>query len=305
MSVNPRISHANDITPLWLNQSTPGVFPQGPQGPAGAEGSSIYVAGAVPLVANLPASAPVNTSYVVTGNGNLYVYTAASGWLNLGPFVGATGPTGPQGPTGLRGNEGVTGFTGATGPTGFTGSVGPQGPQGPQGITGATGATGPTGNIGATGPQGTTYATPIVVNSTLFAGGYTYDSTNLGGWRAIGTIPITAPLAACESILFLPIPTNVQAANGPNLAWNFSVGVLGSPSQTIANMPPSNYRNFVPFGLGGFIDTPISYPLVLRRGIDYAVTDTAVVLYVSANANNPQLIFSGGGNLTFQLLGFP
>jgi hypothetical protein len=127
----------------------------GPTGPTGAQGTSITVKGSVANVVNLPSTGnAVNDAWIVTANGNLYVWNGSS-WVNAGPIVGPTGPTGAQG---------------VTGPTGAASTV--TGPQGPTGIQGPTGATGPavTGPTGATGPAnfaltGAQYLTSMILTS--------------------------------------------------------------------------------------------------------------------------------------------
>ena len=114
----------------------------GPQGPAGADGTTF--------------TPSVSSAGVIS-------------WTNDGgkqnpPSVNIKGPQGPQGETGATGATGATGPAGADGTT-FTPSVSSagviswtndggkqnppsvniKGPQGPQGETGATGATGPAG----------------------------------------------------------------------------------------------------------------------------------------------------------------
>jgi hypothetical protein len=127
----------------------------GPIGPTGAQGTSITVKGQVAAVVNLPSvSNVVNDAYIVSANGNLYVWNGSI-WVNAGPIVGPTGATGASGPTGA---------TGATGPTSTV--------AGPTGATGPTGAavTGPTGGTGPTGPAnfeltGSNYLTSIILTS--------------------------------------------------------------------------------------------------------------------------------------------
>lgn len=135
------------------------VGPTGPTGSTGAAGVSITMKGEVATVGNLPASGnQVNDAYVVTSEGNLYVWDG-SAWNDVGQIVGPTGPTGavgPTGPTGAQGIQGNTGPTGPTGPQGEQGIVGPTGPQGIQGIQGIQGEVGPTGPTGAVGPTGPT-----------------------------------------------------------------------------------------------------------------------------------------------------
>jgi hypothetical protein len=108
--------------------------PTGPTGATGAVGQGVSLNGAVATFAALPTGAIAGDAYVVTANGNLYVWTGSS-WNSVGQIVGptgaastVTGPTGPvsnvTGPTGAASN--VTGPTGPasnlTGPTGARGS---------------------------------------------------------------------------------------------------------------------------------------------------------------------------------------
>jgi len=125
----------------------------GPTGPQGAQGTSITVKGQVAAVVNLPAAGnTVNDAWIVSANGNLYVWSGSS-WVNAGPIVGPTGP------------QGITGPQGAIGPTGPVSTVeGPTGPQGNLGPTGPQGALGPTGpaNFELTGSN---YLTSIILTS--------------------------------------------------------------------------------------------------------------------------------------------
>lgn len=108
--------------------------PTGPTGATGSAGQGISLNGTVATVAALPAGAAAGDAYVVTANGNLYVWGGAA-WNNVGQIVGPTGPTGPTG-------------AGATGPAGATGSASNvTGPTGPASlVTGPTGARG-TGGV--------------------------------------------------------------------------------------------------------------------------------------------------------------
>jgi hypothetical protein len=125
----------------------------GPTGATGAQGTSITVKGQVANVVNLPSSGnTVNDAYIVSSNGNLYVWNGSI-WVNAGPIVG---PTGPQGDPGPQGNIGPTGPESTVlGPTGPQGDLGPTGPQ---------------GDIGPTGPAnfeltGSNYLTSIILTS--------------------------------------------------------------------------------------------------------------------------------------------
>jgi hypothetical protein len=146
----------------------------GPIGPTGAQGTSITVKGQVANVVDLPSAGnTVNDAYIVSANGNLYVWNGSS-WVNAGPIVGPTGPQGITGPTGIQG------------PTGPTSTVqGPTGPTGGQGITGPTGGTGPTGpaNFELTGSN---YLTSIILTSG--------DAARIVKMNSSSAVDLTIPL---------------------------------------------------------------------------------------------------------------
>ena len=134
----------------------------GATGATGAAGTSVTLKGAVATVGDLPGGATVGDLYVVTADGDGYVWDGAE-WDNAGPIrgpQGIQGNTGPQGSQGIQGNvgpqgeQGIQGTQGNVGATGATGSQGIQGNVGPQGNVGATGSQGIQGNIGPQGVQG-------------------------------------------------------------------------------------------------------------------------------------------------------
>lgn len=139
--------------------------PEGPEGPAGPEGAGLELAGAVAEYANLPAEAPLGSTWLVSSEGRVYVRTE-DGWPaeNTGGLIqGPEGPAGPAGPAGARGPEGPAGPegdpgpagpTGPAGPAGVKGDAGPEGPAGPAGPAGVKGDTGPAGTAGERGPAG-------------------------------------------------------------------------------------------------------------------------------------------------------
>lgn len=168
--------------------------PVGPQGPAGADGTGVNILGSYDSADELFNAHPtgnVGDAYLVSGD--LYVWSAMTGWENVGTIQGPRGEqgpqgeTGPQGPAGPTGPQGLSGADGAQGPAGAagkdgtsvthrwsgttlivtsasgtssadlkgaTGDRGPQGDQGPQGSTGPTGPTGPQGPQGPAGSDG-------------------------------------------------------------------------------------------------------------------------------------------------------
>jgi hypothetical protein len=153
-------------------------------GATGPQGTSINIKGSVANPSLLPTTGNnVNDAYIVDSNGDLYIWTAALIWNNVGQIVGPQGLSGPTGPTGI-------GITGATGPQGATGigitgatGIGITGATGPQGATGigTTGATG-IGITGATGLQGITGATGLSFTGPTGATGPAGVGGALGYW---------------------------------------------------------------------------------------------------------------------------
>jgi hypothetical protein len=86
----------------------------GATGPTGPQGTSISVQGTVADTGSLPPTGATNDAYIVTADGDLYIWDGAA-WTSVGQIVGPQGPTGSQGETGATG---LTGADGATGPTG-------------------------------------------------------------------------------------------------------------------------------------------------------------------------------------------
>jgi hypothetical protein len=86
--------------------------PTGPSGPTGPIGQGVSLNGSVANIGALPTGASSGDAYVVTANGNLYVWSGSS-WNSVGQIVGPTGAaSNVTGPTGAASN--VTGPTGAS-----------------------------------------------------------------------------------------------------------------------------------------------------------------------------------------------
>jgi hypothetical protein len=123
--------------------------PQGPQGPAGptgpagadgadgADGTGFTILGTVATVGELPGSASAGDAYLVSGTGDIYVWSGTA-WVNLGPLQGPQGPAGPTGPAGADGADGADGAQGPAGPAGADGAPGAAGADGADGIDGRT-----------------------------------------------------------------------------------------------------------------------------------------------------------------------
>ena len=163
--------------------------PQGPQGPAGAQG-------------------PIGL-------------TGPQG--PQGP-AGATGATGPQGPVGATG---AIGPQGPAGETGATGAIGPQGPQGPQGPAGATGATGPQGPAGTNAVSQAAFyvnATQSLApgtNAAISLAAATPNSTFTLSGNAV-----TLPVAGVYKITYTADVTGSQGNSVATLSLTDSTGTV-------------------------------------------------------------------------------
>jgi len=195
----------------------------GPTGSTGPQGTSITLKGEVATVGDLPATGnQVNDAYIVTSEGNLYVWNGAA-WFDAGQIVGPQGPTGAQGnvgPTGAQGIQGIQGNTGPTGSQGAQGDIGPTGPQGVQGIQGVQGDTGSTGPTGAQGIQGATGPTgPTGADSTV------PGPTGPTGATPTGAITGVDSISTPDWILFDTTPETTSTAEG-SLTFDNGDGTL-------------------------------------------------------------------------------
>jgi collagen type VII alpha len=82
----------------------------GATGPTGPQGTSINVIGTVADTGSLPPTGATNDAYIVTADGDLYIWDGAA-WTSVGQIVGPVGPTGSQGVTGATGPEGEATLT--------------------------------------------------------------------------------------------------------------------------------------------------------------------------------------------------
>ena len=109
--------------------------PQGIQGPPGTPGTSIDLKGSVATVAGLPTSGnEVHDAYYCEADGDCWMWSEDSTWVNVGPIVG---PQGLQGIQGIQGPRGEKGSTGERGPQGIPGDTGPKGDTGERGPEGS------------------------------------------------------------------------------------------------------------------------------------------------------------------------
>jgi hypothetical protein len=214
-------------------------------GPTGPQGASINIKGTVATVGALPSTGnTVNDAYIVTADGDLYVWTG-SAWANVGQIIGPTGPTGSAGPTGNLGPTGPTGNLGPTGPTGAAGSGSTvAGPTGPTGLTGPTGPqgdastvagpTGPTGSTGAastvagpTGPTGATGAASTVAGPTGPTGATGAASTVAGPTGPTGSTGAASTVAGPTG------PTGSTGAASTVAGPTGPTGATGSAGPTV------------------------------------------------------------------------
>lgn len=118
------------------NGAPTSVGPQGPPGPAGADGRGINLKGTVAAYTNLPTGLGVSGAgfaYLVNADGKMYVWSGTA-WPPDGSGASIVGATGPQGPQGIQGATGAASTV--AGPTGATGATGATGPRGSKWFTG-------------------------------------------------------------------------------------------------------------------------------------------------------------------------
>jgi len=307
-------------------------------GPTGPQGASINLKGTVATVGNLPSTGnAVNDAYIVTADGDLYVWTGSLPWANVGQIIGPTGPTGVMGPTGAigpTGNNGLTGPTGATGPAGDVGNFGPTGPTGPVGLTGPTGPTGPQGAdstvSGPTGPTGPQGAASTVAGPTGPQGAASTVAGPTGPTGAQGSASTvagpTGPTGAQGSASTIAGPTGPTGSTGAASTVAGPTGPTGSTgaASTVAGPTgptgPSGVVGTVAIASGGTGQTtkgaafnalsPITTTgdLILGNGTNsatrLAIGTNTYVLTSNGSTASWQPAAGGGGGVTSFSAGF-
>jgi hypothetical protein len=135
-----------------LEQRAPVPGPAGPQGSAGANGTSVV---AMSLNAGDP-NCPYGGAQLIAANGATFA---------------CNGAPGAAGPAGMPGAAGQQGAPGPQGPPGSPGAPGAPGPQGPTGAAGAQGAAG--------APGGELYSLTLPVNNSISGTTYYQDVFDL------------------------------------------------------------------------------------------------------------------------------
>jgi hypothetical protein len=207
---------ASDGIPIIVGPAGP-EGPPGPEGPVGPQGGGVVVQGVItgaatalpvdPAEGDLwllgdpnPTAAPdPDSGTAAAGDG--IVWTAADGWVNLGPIQGPAGADGAPGAVGEPGPPGADGTDGVDGADGADGAIGPAGPPGADGTDGVDGigiTDGDKGDVVVTASGATwmldssvvTAAAKTVLDDTTTAA----MLTTLGAAPATRTIGTTAPL---------------------------------------------------------------------------------------------------------------
>ena len=179
--------------------------PQGPTGPAGADGDSAY-------------QVAVNNGFIGT----------EEAWLES--LQGTNGVDGINGTNGLDGKDGVDGLNGLDGVKGDTGAIGATGAQGEQGLQGVKGDTGAQGEQGLQGLQG-------VKGETGATGYNAYQVAQVNGFDG----SITEWLASLKGDMG---NTGMTGATGFS-AYDVAVGngFEGSITQWLASLKGTNGTN--------------------------------------------------------------
>ena len=125
---------------------------KGEKGDKGADGTGVNILGSYDSADELFDAHPtgnVGDAYLVSGD--LYVWSAMTGWENVGTIQGPRGEQGPKGDKGDKGDTGERGLQGDRGPQGIPGENGADGANGKDGKDGKDGADGAPGAAGADG----------------------------------------------------------------------------------------------------------------------------------------------------------
>jgi hypothetical protein len=146
----------------------------GATGPTGPQGTSINVIGTVADTGSLPPTGATNDAYIVTADGDLYIWDGAA-WTSVGQIVGPQGPTGLQGTTGPTGSTGAFSFALGTGVETFLTT-----PSSANLISAVTDETGTGALVFGTSP---TVASPTLTGTVTASG-----DINLSGTGAVGSV---------------------------------------------------------------------------------------------------------------------
>jgi hypothetical protein len=87
---NASVNNSGNSTAAVLNF----VIPEGVKGEKGDPASPIVLLGTVPNAGSLPPTGNPTDAYLDTSTGDVYTWTDAEGWINLGPITGPEGPAG-------------------------------------------------------------------------------------------------------------------------------------------------------------------------------------------------------------------
>lgn len=275
------------------------VGPTGPTGSTGSPGTSITMKGEVASTALLPlVGNQVNDAYVVTADGDLYVWDGAA-WNDVGQIVGPTGPTGstgavgPTGPTGAQGNVGATGPTGAQGAQGDIGPTGPQGIQGIQGIQGEVGPTGPTGAQGVAGPTGPTGAQGIQgITGPTGAQGIQGEVGPTGPTGSTGSTGPTGPTGATPT----GAVTGIDSIETPDY---IQFDTTNAAATAIARLGWDNGEGTLVLGLkGGNVNMPIGEMVyqMCYNGTGSSIAKGSVVYISGAQGQRPSVTLALAGS---------
>ena len=167
-------------------------------GYSGQQGANINIVGEVATPADLPPSANVNDAYIVTSDGNLYVWNGST-WFDAGQIVGPAGASGISGFSGYSGASGISGFSGFSGISGFSGEIGQSGLSGYSGFSGTVGASGASGYSGFSGFSGSGVSGYSgysgAVGTSGFSGFSGYSGSGVSGYSGFSGINGTSGIS--------------------------------------------------------------------------------------------------------------
>jgi len=228
---NASVNNSGDSTAAVFNF----VIPEGVKGEKGDPASPIVLIGTVPNAGSLPPTGNPTDAYLDNSTGDVYTWTDAEGWVNLGPI------TGPEGPGGAAATITVGSTT--TGAPGTPATVTNSGDS----TNAVLEFTIPEGDKGDKGDQGD--AALIAVGSTTTGAPGTNASVVNGG-------------TSSNAVLFFTIPRGDQGipglqGDGATITVKETVTLAPGSQATVLNQGTETNAEFVfgiptgPVGPGG------------------------------------------------------
>lgn len=252
----------------------------GSTGPTGPAGPGFNFRGSVATVGSLPSPSTQGYAYLVTADGNLYIYSGTA-WVNAGPLQGPVGPAGPSGQTGA------------------TGSTGPAGPGLPTG-----GTVGQLIRKSASGDYVTEWFTPSAADisglGTLATQNGTFSGSSSGTNTGDQTIQLTGDVTGSGTGTFATTLANSGATAGSYTYASVTVDAKGRVTSISSGAPPSGGTLTAVTGSAPIISSGGTTPII---SISEATTTAAGSMSAADKTKLNAITGTNTGDQTITLTG--